>query len=94
MDNYIRKELDKRFHELKQEKLTNGGSTDSKTAKSVISLATESYIQENKQLMQKLELDEQFARYVTYQIWLFLFAGNDTTSSTIVYVFHLLSRHP
>ena len=40
------------------------------------------------------KIDRHFADYATYQIRLFLFAGNDTTSSTIVYTFHLLSKHP
>ena len=96
MNNYIRNELNKRFAELKQEKLGNEKLEKSKRAKSVIALALESYVDENKDkdLMQMSELEEHFAQYATYQIRLFLFAGNDTTSSSIVYVYHLLSKHP
>jgi hypothetical protein len=70
-------------------------SGQSAVTKSVISLAIEAYINENKcDLMQNSRLGEHFAQYATYQIRLFLFAGNDTTSSTMAYVYHLLSQHP
>src|SRR5690242_8149482 len=94
MNNYIRKELNKRFDEIKDIKVGNEAIGRAKSVKSVITLAIESYIDEIGYKTQKLELDEHFTRYAIYQIRLFLFAGNDTTSSTIVYVFHLLSKHP
>lgn len=94
MDKYIRNELNKRFDELKQEALSKDKSVSSKATKSVIALVIEAYIKENQHLMHKMELDEHFARYAVYQVRLFLFAGNDTTSSTIVYIFHLLSQRP
>ena len=96
MKTYIRNELNKRFAELKQENTGPRNLNKPKRAKSVIALALKSYIDENKHrnLMQTSELEEYFAQYATYQIRLFLFAGNDTTSSSIVYVYHLLSKHP
>jgi cytochrome P450 len=96
MDKYIRKELDKRFIELKQEDLEGNNDAKSVLSKSVIAMAISAYINENKdsRLMQKPKLEEFFARYASYQIRLFLFAGNDTTSSSIVYVYHLLSKNP
>ncbi|KAF2746813.1 cytochrome P450 [Sporormia fimetaria CBS 119925] len=98
MNDYIMEELQKRFVEIKEAKSGNGNAVSAKPrgAKSVIALAIEAYIDENKDsdLLQKDKLDEHFAQYASYQIRLFLFAGNDTTSSTIVYVYHLLSQHP
>lgn len=90
MDQYIRSELNKRFRE---QKLADKSST---RGKSVIALALEAYIEANKSkdLANMTRLDDHFARYATYQIRLFLFAGNDTTSSSIIYVYHLLSKHP
>ncbi|EPE32645.1 Cytochrome P450 [Glarea lozoyensis ATCC 20868] len=95
MDNYIQNELDQRFSEIRA-RFNDPDAEQSNATKSVITLAIESYIQENKSndLMQKPKLDSHFAKYATHQIRLFLFAGNDTTSSTIVYVYHLLSQHP
>jgi hypothetical protein len=98
MNKLIQKELDQRFVELKEEASKDQGIGSGKGhgARSVVTLAIESYMAENmhNNLMQKPKLEENFARYATYQIRLFLFAGNDTTSSTIVYVYHLLSQHP
>lgn len=39
-------------------------------------------------------LDAGFRRWATVQIRLFLFAGHDSTSSTICYCFYLLHKHP
>jgi len=98
MNKLIQKELDQRFLELKEEISQSRAAGDVKQsgAKSVVTLAIEAYMAENKysDLMQRPKLEEHFARYATYQIRLFLFAGNDTTSSTIIYVYHLLSQHP
>lgn len=86
----IRKELDKRFTEMQQEKRSPESKT--KRAKSVIALALEAYMADHQKETNKL--DDDFAQYATYQIRLFLFAGNDTTSSSIVYVYHMLAKHP
>ncbi|KAF2681620.1 cytochrome P450 [Lentithecium fluviatile CBS 122367] len=92
MDTYIRDELEKRFQKLKIP------ATDkSSQNKSVISLVLEAYIaaQATEGIASApMHLDHRFVRYATSQIRLFLFAGNDTTSSSIVYTFHLLSKHP
>lgn len=65
-------------------------------ARSVISLALEAYINNEKdgKPSRSQKLDEGFIRIVTNQIRLFLFAGNDTTSSTISFCFHMLAKHP
>jgi hypothetical protein len=98
MNNLIRKELEKRFIEIKEETVHRElvKSEKRRVAKSVVTLAIEAYVAENKNtdLIHKPKLEEYFARYATYQIRLFLFAGNDTTSSTMVFVYHLLSQHP
>lgn len=39
-------------------------------------------------------LDETFKRYACAQIRLFLFAGHDTTSGTMIYAYHLLATNP
>ncbi|CAI6078352.1 unnamed protein product [Clonostachys chloroleuca] len=91
MDKYIRAELDKRFQEAKLE--GNGGSASNK---SVIALALKAYFKENEDIdIQKQDkIDPVFAQYATSQIRVFLFAGNDTTASMMVYVYHRLSKHP
>lgn len=93
---YIRKELEQRFAELKAERLGLGGGK-AKKANSVIALALEAYIEktdDKKSILELPSLDDDFAAMATHQIRLFLLAGNDTTASTIVFVYHLLSKHP
>jgi cytochrome P450 len=92
MNTYIRKELDKRFSEMRQEQ--SSPHSDSRRTKSVIALALEGYLAtHDEKLLEATKLDDHFAKYATYQIRLFLFAGNDTTSSSIIYVYHLLFQH-
>lgn len=95
----IRKELENRFIEMKQERGEGDLQTGSSKRKSVIALALDAYMAdpqfgEKKDITETLALDEHFAQYASYQIRLFLFAGSDTTSSTISYVYHLLFKHP
>ncbi|KAJ5179513.1 hypothetical protein N7492_002723 [Penicillium capsulatum] len=93
MNHCIQAELQQRFAEMIQDK----SESKPKRAKSVIALALEAYLadpQLSKNVGDPNKLDEHFAKYASYQIRLFLFAGNDTTSSSIVYVYHLLSKYP
>ncbi|KAF2726543.1 sterigmatocystin biosynthesis P450 monooxygenase StcS [Polyplosphaeria fusca] len=85
MDKYIGAELDKRFDEHR---------ADSKSAasRSVIDLALQEYLKGSDDLPQKL--DPSFRAFAIRQIKLFIFAGYDSTGSTICYCFHLLSQHP
>jgi hypothetical protein len=98
MNKLIRKEFDQRFLEIQEETSQSRAERHLKHSgeKSVVTLAIEAYMAENKEsdLVQRPKLENHFAQYATYQIRLFLFAGNDTISSTIVYVYHLLSQHP
>ncbi|KAL4868776.1 hypothetical protein BDV12DRAFT_185662 [Aspergillus spectabilis] len=93
MKRCIRKELDRRIAEMQEDQ--RSPQSTSKRATSVIALALEAYLLDHHQQGNEADkLDDVFARYATYQIRLFLFAGNDTTSSSIVYVYHKLSTHP
>ncbi|KAI0536510.1 putative cytochrome P450 [Xylaria digitata] len=97
MDTYIRKELAKRFDEIKAESNFDRLQRKSKDIKSAITLAIEAYLDEQQTkggTPEKDVLDERFVAYATSQIRLFLFAGTDTTSSMMVYVYHMLAKHP
>ncbi|KAL7776975.1 hypothetical protein CFE70_007395 [Pyrenophora teres f. teres 0-1] len=84
MDRYINAELDKRYEDWR----TNEPAT---RAKSVMDIAIAAYMGERKA---SEKLDAQFKKWATTQIRLFLFAGHDSTAATIVYSFHMLSKHP
>lgn len=95
MNQTIRMELENRFSEMKHDR--RSPKSTSKRAKSVIALALDTYFSsssQEKEINETSKLDDYFARYTTYQIRLFLFAGNDTTSTSIVYVYHMLSKYP
>jgi len=93
--SFVRGELEKRFEEMKRERLASAPNP-SKRAKSVMALALDAYITQNNQTetLENLSLRDDFARLAINQIRLFVFAGNDSTSSTIDYTYHLLSKHP
>ncbi|KAI4112426.1 MAG: hypothetical protein LQ338_008315, partial [Usnochroma carphineum] len=85
MDQYIGNELDKRFAELRSDK-------SDQRQKSVMDLVLQAYVAQSGEDKPK-RLDAAFKSNAIRQIRLFLFAGHDSTSSTICYAFHLLSRN-
>ena len=87
MDTYIHKELDKRFETLK----ANG--SDNKQFKSVIDLALQDYLADSAKKASG-QLDSDFRAFATRNIRMFLFAGHDSTSSTICYCYYLLYANP
>jgi cytochrome P450 len=84
---------------MKKDRISTRESTGRRTkAKSVTALALQEYIagkhKDGQTDIQSIQLDEDFARIAANQIRLFVFAGNDTTATTIVYTYHMLSQHP
>ena len=90
MNSYIGNELNKRYNTYR-ESLKSGKSASSK---SVISLVLEGYVDSRSpQEKPPSKIDPTFKAYATSQIRPFLFAGHDTTSSTICHIFYLLSKN-
>jgi hypothetical protein len=91
MNRYIQGAMTKRWAEYKAGK-AHGAL---KRSKSAISLALEGYLKgiDNKGI-DGAELDQHFAAYSQYQIRLFLFAGHDTTTGSLVYSLHMLAKYP
>lgn len=86
MNDYIGKELDKRYQEHRADPAN-------KRTKAVIDLVLQAYTsQDMKPLPERL--DPSFRKFAIRQIRLFVFAGHDSTSSTICYILHLLSKNP
>lgn len=81
-------------------KLERGASSGDppRRAKSVMALALEQYFAQNQkknlESLDDLQLDKDFAQIASNQIRLFIFAGNDTTATSIVYAYHMLAVHP
>ncbi|MCJ1420219.1 hypothetical protein MMC32_006576 [Xylographa parallela] len=89
MDRYIGAEVDKRWEVYK----ANYGNNDFSHSKSIIDLALQAYMTNTPEAIPQL-LDKHFRLIATRHIRVFLFAGHDTTSSTICYAFYLLSANP
>lgn len=89
MDRFVSKVMDDRFaarpgvQEKEKEK-------DNKTKRPVIDLALEAYLKDTH----STTIDATFKRFAMDQIKTFMFAGHDTTSSTICYVAYMLCKHP
>ncbi|KAI3391108.1 hypothetical protein diail_7959 [Diaporthe ilicicola] len=98
INKYIRHELERRFQETKAVHAADAEHTRQtpKSIKSVITLALEAYVAQSPDadMLRSPKLDERFASYATYQIRLFLFAGTDTTASMMIYIYHMLAKHP
>lgn len=88
MNRYLGKRLDERFASRESR-----GKT-----KHVIDLALEAYLKEVKggsgDTFQVTKLDPEFRIAAVSNMRTFVFAGHDTTSSTICYAYYYLSRNP
>jgi cytochrome P450 len=94
VDSWLRKQLEERYNHLRKESQAASAMTSEKPrARSVMDLAIKAYTA-NKDINDLQKLETQFLHMACHQIRLFLFAGNDSTSSTIVFAYHLLFKHP
>lgn len=90
MNQHLNAEIDKRFEEYAAS--VNSSATKSHArSKSMISLALEQYFSDTGDHEKTAEEFKEIARS---QLRMFLYSGHDTTSSTLLYCFYLLSTHP
>jgi len=91
MDRYIGKILDERYAVRPSEEKTT------RRRKPAIDLAIDEYSNQQRELGLKPRdqgVDNRFKQVAIDQMKTFLFAGHDTSSSTICYIYHLLNLHP
>lgn len=88
MSRYLDRLLEQRFADRRREEKAN-----TKRSKPIIDLALDTYLEETGQRSGST-LPLQFKRSAIDQFKTFLFAGHDTTSSTVCFIIHLLSKHP
>lgn len=67
---------------------------DTSKNKTIIDLALSSYLAENFGGQAAKGMDATFKEFATSHMKFYIFAGRDTTASTICYVYCLLSRNP
>ncbi|KAF2014077.1 cytochrome P450 [Aaosphaeria arxii CBS 175.79] len=87
---FLHAEITKRYAALGIDK---GLQHRSHKLNSIMTLVLSNFIKENEQAPQRISLSE-FTNVAAAQLRLFLFAGHDTTSSTLIYSYHLLATHP
>ncbi len=90
MNRYIEAEIEKRIAERTHDSTSQ---VDRKRSRSIISLVLDRYLEE-EQVQDRALPKKAFKKVATSQLRLFLFAGRDTTSSTLLYCYHLLATHP
>jgi cytochrome P450 len=89
MDFYVNKELDKRFQAYKTGSIQVEKSNQ---FESVLDLALRDYMADPVKSVSG-HLDKEFRTMTLRNIRMFLFAGHDSTSSTICYCYYLLFTH-
>jgi cytochrome P450 len=101
MDRYIENLLDDRL-KIRRVRMTE----NTKRSKSVVDLALDTYLKDHatsKKEDEKMDssskkedknMDSTFKSFAITQVKTFMFAGYDSTSSTIAYMYHLLSKNP
>ena len=92
MDRFIGKALEERFSS--QPVMKAAKSPETKRNRPVVDLAFDAYHDEKGTQSTSTGIDATFKRSAMDQIKTFMFAGHDTTSSTICYVAYTLSEHP
>lgn len=103
LDNLIGDELDKRIATRDQKLASGNGVSDEAKPKadrkrSVVDLALDTYQKEFQTASQAAKsssaMDPAFRMTAINQMKTFIFAGHDTTSSTIAYIYYFLHSHP
>ncbi|KAL8744058.1 MAG: hypothetical protein Q9190_003660 [Brigantiaea leucoxantha] len=88
MNSYLDRLLEDRFAARSQ----NGQAKNIKRSKPIIDLALDIYMNDIEE--RASQSNAEFKRVAIDQFKIFLFAGHDTTSSTLCYICHLLSQNP
>lgn len=89
MVQYVSRELDSRFVHNREK----SDSVSGQRSRTIIDLALENYLADQAQTKDG-GMDATFKDAAMCQLRTFLFAGHDTSSSTLCYCYHLLSTHP
>lgn len=90
MNGFISRELESRFAAHQNDQVAD----KAKRSKSVMDLALQAYLAEDPAGKAAKGIDATFKAVAMCQMKLFIFAGHDTTASTICWTYHLLSSHP
>ncbi len=94
MNRYITPEVEARFEIHRNFVKAGEISSTHRPSRSVVDLALAAYLKQNPSVSNVGGIDPVFKEVAINQMKLFLFSGHDTTSSTVCYVFYLLTVYP
>jgi len=92
MDRYISRELDTRF--AAHQEIVNTSEAKRSKSKTIVDLALDTYLEEQTGPVTVNQMDATFKKFAISQMKVFILAGHDTTSSTLCYIYYLLSTSP
>lgn len=92
MDAYINAELDKRYAIYKAQSKDSASLGEKSQPECIIDLALQDYMSDPAKASRGL--DNKIRTIVARNTRMFLFAGHDSTSSTICYCYYLLFKNP
>lgn len=62
--------------------------------KTIVALALKSYVEETRDYSARENIPADFIDRLVKHIKIFMFAGHDTTATTLAYIYYLLGKHP
>lgn len=92
INRYISRELESRF--AYHQKVGEVEGVKRRKSRTIIDLALDKYLEEQRGPDVIDSMDATFKKFAISQMKVFILAGHDTTSSTLCYVFYLLSISP
>ena len=92
MNRHMDSELDRLF----KERTEKGANSNPTTSKSIASLLLDEFLKDNEKHEMTLSSEswKEWKQFMAPQLRTFLFAGHDTTSSTLLYCYYLLDANP
>ena len=93
MDSYIKNVIHERL-QLRNSGILQVQVGATATRRPVIDLAVDEYLLPGETQEKSTSIDDTFQQLAVEQMKTFFFAGHDTSSSTICYIYHILNLHP
>lgn len=90
---YYNRIANRHLAQVLEQRFQQGKKTSNIKSKSVVSLALEEYLRIKGGDANNAKLDPIFVSYASWQVRVFLFAGTDSTSATMLWVFHMLFKY-
>jgi hypothetical protein len=92
MDRYVGRHLESGI--AAHQRLGDTGSTSDKKYRTIMNHALEKFREEQSGSNDPRSMNAEFKRFAISQMKTFMLADHDTTSSTLCFIFYLLSRNP